>query len=656
MPQEVISIQYFGGMVTNPHKEDIPDNMAVYANNVDPQAELGVLKGVEDDGASYPAYGSAIQAVSESDWINYDDAGTTKYDLIFIDTTANDITAVKNFYGAEAARTLTDLVTSDIVPRCVKTFNNAVQIGNGIDDKANAVYRLLAAKEFFNGGAPTTLAVGLQIEYGECYNPGTLSGLVSGGFYPVGVVENAGVGGYFQANIRYIWAVSLVYDGLQETNLTGLEEGGANDLVASQVCTSITVTIRAYDANTNFTNVDKRITAVKLYRAESSDDQFANFGLFRLVKTIDINDAAWTIDTDHYDFDYDDNGSYEGGQTYEEETGIPETLVYQSIRYALNEVGGGYHWVTAGQPENETDADWSRYLFRSKKFRPNMFNWTSEFLVLPEMPVALAWYNDRLYAFSPNTVCRINPELMYIEDTYFGAGASHRQSVLVSEYGLYSCNLNGAYAIRDSGIETISDSIAETPSSGSGYIGWKAFAAATDSSNFGRVVIKAEVDKRLILFVGATSAHASDCLGYYLPTRHWYRFSLGGITLGSSSGLYGGKDGEVYISNATASYRLFAGSGYRGATWVSKEFHLGEPSQNKSWHKIKWDATTPGSSSVAVVYGVEGTDPATSATNDAYINIYKKTFQIKASTTPNGTDNPKMDSLDIIFRRLFGKR
>lgn len=291
-----------------------------------------------------------------------------------------------------------------------------------------------------------------------------------------------------------------------------------------------------------------------------------------------------------------------------------------------------------------------------------MFDWTRDFLVLPEIPLALAWYNDRLYAFSESTVYRINPELMYIEDTFFGAGASHRQSVFVSEYGLYFCNLQGAYRIQDSGIEVISDPISEAPTTGS-YIGWKTFASATNNSAFDRIVIKAETDKRLILFVGstATSDNKSDCLGFYIPTNQWYRFRLGSIALTADSGLYGGKDGEIYITGTptdalNGSYRLFASANYENTVWVSKEFHLGEPSQNKSWNKIKWDATTPTGSSFAVSYGVEGTDPATSATNDAWINTYKKTFQIKIAGTAATTNNPKMDSLDIIVRRLFGKR
>ena len=727
MPQEVISIQHFGGMVTNPHKEDIPDNMAVYALNIDPQAELGVLKGIKKRGDAYQ-YGtnSEIPDVYEADWITYEVAGVPKWDLIYLDKsdalTLQDINAITDFYAVEASRGFSSLVSTGITPRFIKTFNNQAQIGNGVGNKANAVYRLLEDKNFFND--LETVTAGLQVENGECYN---LPSDTDGSINSYNTYRSTGGSGYFQNGILYRYATSLVYGGLQESNLV---EGAINN--EAHTGSTIQVNLLAKGL-TDITLLNSGVTAVKLYRAESSDDTIGNLGLYRLVKTIDINDGVglndvegtanaavtttptsltdtrldmeinayignfvvcdgkvlfitsntadtfngdswvlsqpasglewelqlkytWGVSSLDYFMPYIDDGSYESGATYEEETGMPETLEFQSIRYALDEVGGGYHWVADGEPEGESDSDWQRYLYRSKKFRPNMFDWARDFLVLPEIPKALAWYNDRLYAFSDNTVYRINPELMYIEDTFFGAGASHRQSVLVSEYGMYFCNRNGAYRVKDSGIEVISDTIAETPTTGS-YIGWKLFAGQSLDSAFDRVTIKAEVDKRLILFIGSTSGSTLWSLGFYIPTGQWYAYGIGAGSVNANSGAYGGKDGEIYLSNATASYRLFASTDFENTVWVSKEFHLNEPSQNKSWNKIKWDATTPGGSSLAVLYALtDGVDPATSATNDAYINIYKKTFQVKISGTAATINNPKMDSLDIIVRRLFGKR
>lgn len=655
MPQETISIRNFGGMMTNPHKEDIPDNMAVYAYNLDPQSELGVLKGIEVSGNAYQAEDPAVDIpdVYEADWIKYEVSGSPKWDLIYIDTSDDDITAIEDFYNATVAnRSLTDLLTTGN-PRCIKTFNNQAQVGFGASAEPYLVHRLLTDKEFFNGGAGYTMAAGLYYHRGLCslgsaYNssPSINSATLGGA-----------AGGYFQENILYAWRASLVFDGIQESELTTV---AGTDIAAAGGETSCDVVIRFTNGVANFTNAlwDRRITGVKLYRAESSDGTAANLGLYRLVDFIDINDASWVIGASHIDFTYADDGSYPaGGATYEEETGLPETITEVLtafwVQYGINEVGGGYHWVAnCGLSSLVTAdvADWQRYLFRSKKFRPNMFDWTRDFLVLPEIPNALAWYNDRLYAFSENTTYRINPELLYIEDTYFGAGASHRQSVCVSEYGLYFCNLNGAYRIQDSGIEVISDPIAEVPRT-ENYIGWKAFALATAGANFDRVVIKAEVDKRLVLFAGATASNASDCLAFYIPTGQWYRLGLGSAAMAADSGYYSGKDGEVYISNATDSRRLFAGATYETTSWISKEFHLNEPSQNKSWNMIKWDGTA-GTGTISVSYGTEGALPSTAATSGAYVNVYKKTFQVSLVTTGNAL----VDSIDIIVRRLFGKR
>lgn len=654
MPQETISIRNFGGMMTNPHKEDIPDNMAVYAYNLDPQSELGVLKGIEVSGAAYQAEDPAVNIpdVYEADWITYEVSGSQRWDLIYLDKADPNVTAVENFYAAEASRTLTDLSPSG-TPLCIKTFNNQAQIGYGSAAEPYLVHRLLSSKEFFNGGAPYTVNAGLFAHRGMC----SLGSAYNSAPSVVSATLGGAAGGYFQYNILYAWRISLVFDGLQESELS-LVPG--TDIAAAGGETSCSVLIQFTNGVANFSNAnwDKRITGVKLYRAESSDGTVANVGLYRLVDFIDINDAGWSIGASHIEFTYSDDGTYPaGGATYEEETGFPETittaLTAYWVQYRVNEVGGGYHWVAncGLSPLVSTEViDWQRYLFRSKKFKPNMFDWTRDFLVLPEIPNALAWYNDRLYAFSENTVYRINPELMYIEDTYFGAGASHRQSVLVSEYGLYFCNLNGAYRVQDSGIEVISDPIAEVPRT-ENYIGWKAFALATAGANFDRVVIKAEVDKRLILFVGATASNASDCMAFYIPTGHWYRLGLGSAALAADSGLYSGKDGEVYISNATASYRLFAGATYETTSWISKEFHLDEPSQNKSWNLTRWDGTA-GTGSISVFYGVEGALPLTAATSGAYINVYKKTFQVSLVTTGNAL----VDSIDIIVRRLFGKR
>jgi hypothetical protein len=804
MEQEVITLRRFGGMITNPQAEDIPDEMAIFAKNVDPMTEGGVLRGIPTKGAEYLADTSHLPNIYEADWIKYERSnqaltvkthsthpsnpivitvtvahnlvsgdkvviaevnpivangtwritvidsitfsiptattgdyvsggtvtytGGTKWDLVYIDTAANDITVVEDFYNNPTQadsiyRILLDLVTANIVPRCVKTFNNMTQVGNGVDDKANVIFRLLEEKKFFNdivtkSPGYNTESAGDQVEKGECYNAPV-------GQYGSYNAENAILTlvsgtGYFLPHILYKWAISIVYDGLQESNLVE----GASDYQGSNSKKAL-ITIIATGLTTVWA-LDRRITAIKLYRAESSDTSEGNLGLYRLVKILNINKGdgidgtvdpavtttaitltdtrlnmevnkyigewiscggstlvvtgntsdtftgafwsggtpasglAWRIyhyrewfnSGNDYQINYDDWGGYEaGGATYEEETGISQTLEFQSIRYALNEVGGGYHWVTNGKPEGEID-DWQRHIFRSKKFRPNMFDWVNDRLVLPEIPIALRWYNNYLYAFSENTTYKINPELFAIEDSFFGAGCLNRQAVTTTEFGMFWCDANNAYVMQGDQIDILSDLISSTPRT-TGTVGWKDFIVATTGSILARTITLSETYRRMILFIGVTNTSYFGAFAYYLPTKEWFFLSLGAIPISSTAGAFNGKDGEIYISTNVAPYltRCFAGATAETTLWISKEFTLGEPSQNKSWHKIKWDASveTP-----AISYATDGTDvgSGTSAGNGTLINIYKKTMQIKAVTNTTA----KLDSLDIIVRRLDGKR
>ena len=110
-----------------------------------------------------------------------------------------------------------------------------------------------------------------------------------------------------------------------------------------------------------------------------------------------------------------------------------------------------------------------------------------------------------------------------------------------------------------------------------------------------------------------------------------------------------GKDGELYWSGTTTLNKLLGhASTYLDHDWLSKEFTLGKPSQNKLWGKIIWDS----SGTVAVKRGVDGVSPAVSVTSGTYINVYNKTLQVLLDCTTSA----KTDSLDILVRELIGER
>ncbi len=728
MPREDISIRRFGGMITNPQQEDVPDFASAWNQNVDPTFQ-GQLRGIKDNGAAYQANGNVeIPDVYESDWLNYNRpdkiltvsthghpenpieivtaashnlvtgdkviitggdpvamngtwritvteatkftipvtstgnyvsggsvayTGGDKWDLIYADKEDNDVTAIEDFYnGAESYRTFNDIVTSVVgTANCIKTFNNQCLIGLGkaVGAYPYIVHRLINNKSFFNG-AETALA-GLYAHYGRCYNQSSTTGLVT----VVSGTLSGAVAGYFQTGVLYSWKVSLTFDGLQESELSS-----AGVDTATSTDDSCAVLLRATDAaNAGIFEAalwDKRITAVNVYRAESSDGNSENLGLHRLVKTIDIDDTGWSVNGNHYELTYTDTGGYPGGgQTYEEQTGLAETLEFTWVNYNINEVGGGYHWVTQGTlPDTalSTDTDWNRYIFRSQKFRPNMFNWAYDFVILPEIPVDFKYYNDTLYAFTKNKIYPINPELLIVGDPFEGVGVSARGGIKVTEYGMFFCNINGAYRLFNNQVTTISNPIKTTMNTTKTNESWEAFAkdALLSPGIIGRIIVGYLADKRCILFIGqAPSASTTLAFIYYLPTEEWYIWTLDAEPLDANSGLVTGKDGELYWSGTTTLNKLLGASAtWLDHDWLSKEFTLGKPSQNKLWKKIIWDST----GTVVVKRGVNGTYPATSVTNNTYFNDYQKTQQILLDCTTNATT----DSLDILVRELIGVR
>ena len=112
-----------------------------------------------------------------------------------------------------------------------------------------------------------------------------------------------------------------------------------------------------------------------------------------------------------------------------------------------------------------------------------------------------------------------------------------------------------------------------------------------------------------------------------------------------------GKDGELYWSGTTTLVKLLGATGtWLDHDWLSKEFTLGKPSQDKLWKKLVWNST----GTVAVKYGVEGTYPATTGTSGTYINTYQKTLQVLFDN--DQTTLVTVDSLDVLVREKIGER
>jgi len=517
--------------------------------------------------------------------------------------------------------------------------------------------------------APGTAALYLTYEVSQCVNfnatnsnPGycnIASSPVAGGTAP----------GFFQANIYYKWGLSSTYDGLQESpivgSLTGLD--GTEYPYYDVVITAhyATPTNGTAFQETGLSAFNKRITAVNLYRADSTDDSVDNIGLYRLVASIDINDDNWGASTDHQLVtvrDYGTRYSLDAGTTiypgnpvtYEENSGMPENLTDPALYYGLSTAGGGYHFVTKCTQATLAGSELRR-IFKSKYFRYDMFDYYTDFLEMPEPLVALKYYEGFLYAFSLNKVYRINIEGFYIQDVFEDAGCHDQFSVTTNEQGMFFGNYNNVWMYQGGTFTRIGDAIRQSTSSG------KSWATLTNNA-LEDLIVTSDAKKGYVLFINdyvVTGTTYNFMAWAYHPIKErWDCFTFGGYVSNANGGVFKGKDGEVYLSYATATQKLMRPtvSTYTQAwEWYSQDLIFGEPRQNKSIAMIKTDAT----GTVSINYGFEGATVNTAYTNETLINQYKKSIRIKlnaAAVTTGTAFTNFVGSMEVIYRSLIGKR
>jgi hypothetical protein len=647
------------GNITAPDKQDIPDDAAVYLANADGDTEEGKLRGINKRSLISSTIG---QDISHGAWLLNTDG---KYYFVYSNLSGNAIKVANDFYGT---KTVSSLVSSNVSANTAFTaYNREVHAGTGYGSANASKWIGFIDYGQLGGAAPS----GLQTIDA---NPAIYAQNIIGDIIPPGIAGKFGFGqpvtitsageeetGNFAAGTVVYYKFSLVYDNSQESVLCpeGLRVEFESNTLSAQIGVS------AWDTYTNGVGYNtsafnKRISAVKLYKAISADGTDAELSLFRLVKVFDF---TTTDDFQGEDSEgaiykgnasvafYTDTNSYseEGaGATYEAETGLPQTLETCTVNYALSTSLDGYHFV--GNCYHTELPDARHRIFRSKKLRYDMFDWTSDTIVLPEIPTALVGYEGRLYAFSTNNAYRIDPENLIVENKFEGAGAISSKAVSITPFGLFFANKNDAYRIYNNEIVAVSSQIAtsSSPTLTRGY--------RFDMNNVQDIAVAYCSQKKYVLFsmlktVATLSGYVAYSWAYHVTKNRWDRWDYEGefTAPAGAIGQFTGKDGEIYIADATGLYKLFADTtGTYQVTWISKEWNFGTPGQKKFLNKIKLN----GVGAPSLYCGLNGADPSVSVTSEANINLYGNSFQMKVVLPTNA----ELDNLEIIYRRLIGNR
>jgi len=265
------------------------------------------------------------------------------------------------------------------------------------------------------------------------------------------ISDNADVDGSINPSHDQFYATSFTYDGYQESPLsswTHIDNGSISQ-------NALNVKIDIYKAN-----LSKRVTHVNLYRSSASVGTATQpSGFFRLIKSVPLKSGWLATDSSttnpnwgsYYSKTIIDSGaSY---ASYEARTGISEALTITLPKYGLSAKVNNFLYITDCSHADIDDA--TNYLFKSRPFNFDQFNWAKDFLLLPNKATAMESFNGRLYVFSENETYVVNPDGMYIEDTIKGIGCRNQNGVVSSEIGMCFIDKNSIYLHNGQGINDI---------------------------------------------------------------------------------------------------------------------------------------------------------------------------------------------------------
>jgi hypothetical protein len=467
--------------------------------------------------------------------------------------------------------------------------------------------------------------------------------LQSDAYINLALATATGTSSSFTANKNYFYKLSYIYDGYQESPLS-------SDFMISQSSTAkqVSVTVNLF----NTASISKRITHINVYMAEGDEDSSDPTGFYRLVKSIGVNDRWLNVADDTTSPDWGVKKTYQFlhngniSASYESRTGISEVLTNFTPKYTLNTALNNHHFVANC---SHTDLDnASLYLFKSRPYNYDQFNWAYDFLVLPQQPTAIKGFNGRIYAFTTSSIYKIEPNNMYIEDIYEGAGCLTSQSVIVTDDGMFFADDRNIYQHNGTTLTPLADPILNlsdsdvesAPNMGRYGTSWQSRIGSTQN-----VVLGYDNKRRTLLafFDVAYNYSGVDytfnlCWAYTISQKRWDLWEAPIV-----KSYVSGTDGQNFVSNGTNLYNYLYGTSTRSWKWYSKKITMNASTVDKKFIKMHEESDT-------------GTPTVTVATNDApttYASLSAirkaKWIRIKA-VAASSTD--RLNSVGIQWRQL----
>jgi len=523
-----------------------------------------------------------------------------------------------------------------------------IGVGENVDTQEAVATEISSSFNVFSGNGRVRWTAGTQ---GNLVKK--LEGEVS-----IAISNNASIAGSLQPTANDLfYATSFTYDGYQESPLSDWTRFAYQDFSA----TSLNVTLNIFP-----NALSKRVTHINLYRSDATGSSTQPTEFFRLVESISIKTGWGLIDSDTSNPDWgnfyeksivDDGASY---SSYEARTGISQAIKYTLPKYGLSTKINNFLYIADCEHPDIEDA--SYYLFKSRPFNYDQFNFIRDSLILPEKPTALEAFNGRIFVFSEANCYIVNPDGLYIEDTIEGVGCIHQNLVKSSDVGLCVMDNNSVYLHNGQGFldigariksnyqytsffqqQTSIDKLVQFSSTE--YVGDRVMAYDYYRKSF-YIFFTTEVES-----LGVTSYKCYTNV-YTVPKGRWdtwFRLHGSGATTSLIvHGAVNGKKGEVFTSDSESGlmqpFDPHSDTRVNKFTWYSKKFTMGQSTVDKKFFEV--GVVSEDGSSVSTQVNVQE-DNETFATLSTPVT--GRDIQLKIESV-NDTSS-SVNSLRIIYRR-----
>ena len=298
-------------------------------------------------------------------------------------------------------------------------------------------------------------------------------------------------------------------------------------------------------------------------------------------------------------------------------------------------------------------------LFASLTGRYNSFKLDDELnsLLLPSKPTAIKGFNGRLFAFEENKMFIINTDAMIIEDQLEGIGCLSQESVVVTEFGMFTANNSNIYHYTGENTIPIASSILKSNNN----IGW----LERDPTFDPLVAFNSKRDSLIVLFKQPILLSDEEIQQYILdnPTlditdiitnlTNWFcwvynlrlkRWDLWEVPPSVEPlSIVADKNGDIVMATSGGLFKYATDEdNKRKWEWVSKQITLGEDNKSKKYYKVKTHSNTD---EEFLQYSIDKGE----FIEGLNINKKAKSLQIKIDSED---PNLEVDSISIPYRNL----